>query len=54
LNLSSENLVSRFAFKFNLYRYTKGEDGEEIEAGPVEKVFRVVADMQRFMNSLSN
>lgn len=32
----------------------KGEDGEEIEAGPVEKVFRVVADMQRFMNSLSN
>ena len=32
----------------------KGEDGEEVEAGPVEKVFRVVADMQRFMNSLSN
>lgn len=32
----------------------KGEDGEEIEAGPVEKVFRVVADMQRFMRSLSN
>jgi hypothetical protein len=24
LSLSSENLVSKFAFKFNLYRYTAG------------------------------
>lgn len=30
----------------------KGEDGEEIEAGAVEKVFGIVASMQRFMNSL--
>ena len=30
----------------------KGKDGEEIEAGAVEKVFGIVASMQRFMNSL--
>ena len=30
----------------------KGEDGEEVEAGPVEKVFGLVASLQRFANSL--
>lgn len=30
----------------------KGEDGEDIEAGPLEKVFGVVASLQRFANSL--
>jgi hypothetical protein len=30
----------------------KGEDGEEKEAGPVEKVFGVFASLQRFANSL--
>ena len=30
----------------------KGEDGEEVEAGAVEKVFGVFASLQRFANSL--
>ena len=30
----------------------KGEDWEEVEAGPVEKVFGLVASLQRFANSL--
>ena len=30
----------------------KGEDGEEVEAGPVEKIFGLVASLQRFANSL--
>jgi hypothetical protein len=30
----------------------EGEDGEEIEMGPGETVFKLVRDAQRFMNSL--
>ena len=30
----------------------KGSDGEEAEAGPLEKIFGVVASLQRFANSL--